>query len=252
MIEDLPEGILQGVCPLDTARLGVVRQNTDEAREMVDVTLHHLAGTRLIKIEEIQVNAGEIIRQKEGILLSEEENRLIEGGIHRTGEENRHLGGIRRTGEESLHPGDTRRTEGEIRRLEDIHQIEGRILHLLLEEILLKDEKALDTLQREEIHLILQIKEIYPRLEKITLQREAPLLLEEVSLQTGGNIRRKERGDEKNHQKNENHQFGEKVLLNAKKILRIVERSLRKERRVLQAIGYHLIKGKDPLIAKRH
>lgn len=72
VIEDLPEGNLQGVCPPDTARLGVVLVQGD-ARGKVDATHHH-AGIRMIGI--IRRIGGVIHHQGDDIRLTGERIRL--------------------------------------------------------------------------------------------------------------------------------------------------------------------------------
>lgn len=82
MIEDLPEGNLQGVYPLDTARLGVVHE---DVQEMVDVIHHHHAEIHMIEIirpKDIRQIEGGIHLQGGGFLQIEEQIRLKEDGTH--------------------------------------------------------------------------------------------------------------------------------------------------------------------------
>lgn len=83
MIEDLPEGNLQGVCPPDTARIGVVRG--DAQGMVVDVTHHHHrpVETRTTGI----THPGDTRRQGGDIHQIEEEIPQIEGETLLKGEE---------------------------------------------------------------------------------------------------------------------------------------------------------------------
>lgn len=166
MIEDLLEGILQGVFPLDTAHLGVVLQETGEIRGMEGAILRHLVETLTIETEEIQKIVGEIILLEDihpnVDLLTDEGNLLLEGGtlqiegdIHQIDEGIRHPEDILQIEREILHPGDTLLIEGGIHLLEGILQ------------------------KKEDIHLtegILQIEEEIHQIEEGTLQIDEQIL----------------------------------------------------------------------------
>lgn len=129
MIEDLLEGILQGVFPLDTAHLGVVHQEIEEIREMVDAIHRHHVEILMIEIQRI---VGESILLNDCYpnvdhQTDEGATRLLEGEIPQIDVEIHHRESIRQIEREILHPGDTRLLEEGIRLLESTLQIDEAI-----------------------------------------------------------------------------------------------------------------------------
>lgn len=173
VIEDHPEGNLQGVYPLDTAHLEMVHQITEDIQEMVVDVIHHLRAGILMT---------EIIRLDVVPRIEEEIHHHQETDIH------------------PIDEGQTRLIEEGIPQIEEtIHQLvkEGNN-HL----------KGKDTLQRDE--MIHQIAEAGPLLEEIIHQEENPLkgnphpFLGRVTHRFGVNVHRKE----KCHQKRKGHLLG--------------------------------------------
>lgn len=227
MIEDLLEGSLQGVCPPDTARLGVVRRGTGGAsrRRHVGTRSTETGGIVRGNIRPGGTRRGEVRRTEGGI-------RLREGGSHQTEEGSRLIEeGIPQIG------GDTRQTESllriEVLRIE-VLRIGGG-----------SRRREGGSLQKEEgTHLTggrnLQLEEII--LLKELRQREARLFLTEMIHRRESRLR-----------KGKGPQSSEKRHLSAESALRSVERSRRRRGRVLQVTGsHHPIGGRGLLIAKLH
>lgn len=215
MIEDLLEGILQGVCPPDTAQLGVVPQDTGDVRGRADAIHHRRVATLTIETGEIRKIAGGTI-PPEGIHLDVDPQ--TDERIHPSGEENlQNEGGTLRI-EGNLQVGE----EGILRKTETYLQNKNAG-STRLEEILLKGGHL--RLQGENLHRRDHLK------GRLLLMKD---LWKEKSRLRGGN-----------------RQFAEKVHLIEEKSLQNEGRNHQKEGRILRATGsHHRIKRKDPLIAR--